>query len=152
MEFPTLVYRKGGKYQRPGGTFSTAPAANEEKLGALLKDGWFLSLPESINGKHNFELEAEEAKADKKSSQKVKADAKAAEDRERKESAEAEVERQEQADREVEKQRLANEEGPTREQMEAKAKEIGVKFGVRLGDDKLRERIEDKLKEMAAEE
>ena len=53
MEFPTLVYRDKGPHQRPGGSYSSTGASNPDHLEELLDDGWFLSLPEAIQGYHN---------------------------------------------------------------------------------------------------
>lgn len=57
MEFPTLVYRDKGDHQRPGGTYSYAKAEHEEQLKDLIEAGWFLSLPEAIQGYHDEEPE-----------------------------------------------------------------------------------------------
>lgn len=38
-EFPTLVYRDGGPYQRRGGTFSSIPVNDQDELEAALADG-----------------------------------------------------------------------------------------------------------------
>lgn len=45
MIFPTLVYRCPGTHQCKGGTFDYAPAADAAELHALIKDGWYPTLP-----------------------------------------------------------------------------------------------------------
>lgn len=46
MEFPVLVYKKGGPHQCKGGTFDYVAANDEEELEARLADGWLLDLAE----------------------------------------------------------------------------------------------------------
>lgn len=45
MEFPNLVYRCPGTHQCPGGTFSYHPVNNEGELENLIKEGWYPTLP-----------------------------------------------------------------------------------------------------------
>jgi hypothetical protein len=51
MEFPTLVYRCPGNYQRPGGTYAYRQVADDAGLADALADGWFATLPEAIDGR-----------------------------------------------------------------------------------------------------
>ena len=48
MEFPRLVYKNGGKLQRPGGTFDHAVVEDQADMAAALANGWFASLPEAL--------------------------------------------------------------------------------------------------------
>jgi hypothetical protein len=50
----------------------------------------------------------------------------------------------------AEAQRLADEKQPTRDELEAKATELGIDFSARVSDKKLREAIEAKLQAAAA--
>ncbi len=120
MEFPTLVYKNGGKYQRSGGTYSTAPAKDQEQLSSLMQDGWFPSLPEAVDGQLLEPTVSRELKQPLVSGSITADQARAA---------------------------IQAVSGPTREQMEAKAKELGIKVRWNLGDETLRKRIEDKLAE-----
>jgi hypothetical protein len=51
MSFPTLVYKCPGDHKCPGGTFGTQQVKNEEDLKVFLKDGYYATLPEAIEGK-----------------------------------------------------------------------------------------------------
>lgn len=48
MKLPTLFYRDGGTFQRPGGTFSTLAINTPEQAVEAAKAGWFPSLPEAL--------------------------------------------------------------------------------------------------------
>lgn len=48
MKLPTLFYRDGGTFQRPGGTFSTLAVNTPEQAVEAAKAGWFPSLPEAL--------------------------------------------------------------------------------------------------------
>ena len=49
IEFPALVYKDKGKYDRKGGTYDFTGVQNAEELASRLANGWFLSLEEAIN-------------------------------------------------------------------------------------------------------
>lgn len=51
MSFPTIVYKCPGDHHRAGGTYSYRGAEDVEALSALVAEGWFLTLPEAIEGK-----------------------------------------------------------------------------------------------------
>lgn len=53
MIFPTIVYKCPGNHQCPGNTYSYKPAEDARELDALLEAGWFLTLPEALNGEHD---------------------------------------------------------------------------------------------------
>lgn len=48
MEYPTIVYRGFGPHSRKGGGFSTLGVEDDVALDAALSDGWFATLPEAI--------------------------------------------------------------------------------------------------------
>jgi hypothetical protein len=50
MIYPRLVYRNGGKYQRPGGTFDYIAVADETEHKAAIAGGWFDSLEDAVFG------------------------------------------------------------------------------------------------------
>lgn len=95
MEFPTILYRTPGPHQGNGCSWDYIGAESDSEVSRLLGGGWFLTLPEAIEGK---------AKA------------------------------------------LAADELPTtREELEAKAADIGLKFDGRTSDARLLERITEAL-------
>lgn len=51
MEFPSLVYKAEGKHIRPHGTYDYVGVNNQQELDEKLKDGWFKSLEDAIEGK-----------------------------------------------------------------------------------------------------
>lgn len=50
MNFPTLVYRTPGSHHCAGGTYDYMAAASPDVLEQLLGGGWFSTLQEAING------------------------------------------------------------------------------------------------------
>ena len=50
-EFPALVYKAKGRFQRNGGTYDFTGVNNAEDLAKKLADGWFETLEAAINGK-----------------------------------------------------------------------------------------------------
>jgi len=97
MEYPVLVFKDGGPYQRAGGYYNHMAVEDEAEYEIALLDGWFATLPEAIEGKKQ-DLEAEDLSA------------------------------------------------PTREELEQKATELGIKFDGRTNDKKLADKIEEALK------
>lgn len=51
MNFPTIVYRCPGDHQRAGGTYAYKGISEQAHLVSALAEGWFLTLPEAIDGK-----------------------------------------------------------------------------------------------------
>lgn len=49
--FPTLVYKTPGTHARAGGTYNYMGVADSAALESALAEGWFLTLPEAIEGK-----------------------------------------------------------------------------------------------------
>ena len=81
MEFPRLVYKSAAEYR---------VAETQEEFNLLRKEGWFASVPEAIDGKHEVVDEVVDEVAQ-----------------------------------------------PTRPELEAKAKELGIKFTKKTTDDEL---------------
>jgi hypothetical protein len=50
-KYQDMVYRCPGPHSRKGGTYDTKGVNSKEEHEAALKDGWFRSLPEAIEGK-----------------------------------------------------------------------------------------------------
>ncbi len=44
MEYPNLLYKDGGNYQRPGGTYSFRQVHSDEERDSLKADGWVESV------------------------------------------------------------------------------------------------------------
>lgn len=55
MEFPALVYKPKGPFQRIGGTYDCKGVDNIEQLKDAISNGWFASMPEAIAGKHQID-------------------------------------------------------------------------------------------------
>lgn len=104
MEFPALVYRTPGPYQRTGGTYDYRGVTNHDELKECLRAGWYSSLPEAMERRHAIDESALDTATD-----------------------------------------VADDAAPTREELEAKARELGIKFDGRTGDKKLLERITEAL-------
>ena len=51
MIFPTIVYRCPGDHHRAGGTYGFLGVSDSAGLVLALSSGWFLTLPEAIEGK-----------------------------------------------------------------------------------------------------
>lgn len=95
--YSTIVYRDKGPYQRPGGTYDFLGVNSKEAHETALKNGWFNSMPEAIEGKASLvELESQLP--------------------------------------------------PTRDELEQKAKELGIRFDKKTTDDALSKKIDDALK------
>lgn len=50
MNFPAFVFKNGGLLQRAGGSYSQLLVHDEDEHAAKLKEGWFATLPEAIEG------------------------------------------------------------------------------------------------------
>ena len=94
-DFPTLVYKDKGPYQRQGGTYDYRAVQDQSAYDHALTNGWRASLGEIV-------------------------DCKPVQD-------------------------PADDAPPTREELEAKATELGLKFDGRTGDKKLSSMITEAL-------
>ncbi len=114
--FPTIVYKEFGTYQRPGGTFSYAPAKNQEEFDILLSAGWFATLQEAVDGKSKVTevIDGENQKT-------------------------------------VPGEEVSEDTLPTRQEIETKCKELGIKVHGRSKDETLLKKIEEKLSELDEE-
>lgn len=53
MEFPRLVFKCPGDMPRKGGTFKVLQVRDDASHDELLADGWFATLPEAIDAHDN---------------------------------------------------------------------------------------------------
>jgi hypothetical protein len=108
-EFPALVYKDGGRYQRPHGTYDFTGVNNAEELAQKLSEGWYSSLDEAISPAKPVEKSSPEPQ--KPVSEPV----------------------------------LDDNAPPTRQELEAKATELGIKFDGRYSDKRIAQLIEEAL-------
>ena len=142
-EFPRMVYISPGMSTTRGGTFDYTVANDEEGLAHLLASGWFETIAEALAGEREEpEPEVEdvpEPEAEPEPEPVVEA---VEEEPAPVETVEPEPEPEPEPDYSIE---------PTREELEIKANELGIKFDGRTTDKKLQQRIEDYLDRMEAE-
>ena len=142
-EFPRMVYISPGMSTTRGGTFDYTVANDEEGLAHLLASGWFETIAEALAGEREEpEPEVEdvpEPEAEPEPEPVVEA---VEEEPAPVETVEPEPEPEPEPDHSIE---------PTREELEMKANELGIKFDGRTTDKKLQQRIEDYLYRMEAE-
>lgn len=124
MKFEDIVYRCPGEHSLPGGSYAYRGVKSEEELEKALSEGWFNTIGEAVEGKHLPKVDAEKDEREKLEAEQAEKDRIAAEEKAKKD---------------------AESTPPTREEMEVKAKELGVKFDGRTSDEKLLERINEKL-------
>ena len=149
--FPIHAYKSPGNYVSKGYRYKLTSAADQAALDALLADGWHLTLADAVEAAGEA-AKAQRPRADwrarKAHDAKVRAQAK----RERAASLAAAANRREAvlagkpaaADPvEVPDDNAS----PTREELEQKATELGIKFDGRTSDKRLLARIEAALKE-----
>lgn len=117
QEFSTLVYRGFGKHQRKGGGFDFAPALSQDELDALLKDGWYATLPEAIEAHDTPKPVEKTAEKAEEKLPEVQEDVKEPEDKS----------------------------PPTRAELEMKARKLGIKFDGRTGNVKLLMMINEEI-------
>ena len=117
--FPTIVYKCPGNHQCNGGTYDFIQVKSEEDLKVRTEQGYKLTLPEAMGGQV---VETEDG------------------------TKFVSYLNQHSTTEEVEEE-IDEISPPTREEREAKATELEIKFNSRTSDEMLDERIEAKLKE-----
>jgi hypothetical protein len=133
IDLPTMVYRSPGDNKKPtGGTYKYIGIKTQEELEEKLADGWFLSSSDAIEaaGDKANGIQKPKPKWAMKPIKKKK-EAKPLNWREIVKAPAQEPEPDDAA--------------PTREELEAKAKELGIRFDGRTGDKKLGQLIQDRL-------
>ena len=141
--FPIHVYKSPGNYVRRGMTYKIASAADQKALQAFLDDGWHLDLASAL------EAAGEAAKhrrprADWRTRKAQEAKAREQRQKEREASLAAYAARKAEP---PQKPAAPDDAPPTREELEQKATELGLKFDGRTSDKRLLARIETALKE-----
>ena len=134
--FPAIVYRSPGQQRKPGGgTYNFDSAQTQEELDAKLAAGWFQSSADAIAaaGDNANGFQKPKPKWAIKPTKKKKA-AKPLDWREQIKPAPT-----------PEPEPVSDDTEPTREELEAKATELGIRFDGRTKDKKLGQLIQDRL-------
>lgn len=151
IEFPTLVYRTPGSHQCHGGTYSCEPASDAAHLDSLLEAGWFLSLPEAIAGEHDESRYQAHAPGEYEQREPTAQEWLLAKAKELDLNPEDSLTSDEllflicHAFAAKPEEEVDDSAQPTREELEAKATELGLKFDGRTTDKSLAEKIEAAL-------
>jgi hypothetical protein len=140
--FPTMIYRSPGQQRKPGGgTYNFDSVNTQEELDSKLNAGWFQSSAEAIAaaGDNANGFQKPKPKWAIKPTKKKKA-AKPLDWRNQVKAAPA-----------PEPEPISDDTAPTREELEAKATELGIRFDGRTKDKKLGQLIQDRLSEPTGE-
>jgi hypothetical protein len=144
--FPAMIYKSPGQQRKPGGgTYNFDSVQTQEELDAKLAAGWFESSAEAIEaaGDNAGGFQKPKPKWAIKPTKKKKP-AKPLDWREAVKVVPAPAP-------ESESEPIDEESGPTREELEAKATELGIRFDGRTKDKKLGQLIQDRLSENTGE-
>jgi len=142
--FPAMIYRSPGQQRKPGGgTYNFDSVQTQEELDAKLAAGWFESSAEAIEaaGDNAGGFKKPKPKWAIKPTKKKKP-AKPLDWRDQVKAAPAPAPEPEPIDEDA---------LPTREELEAKATELGIRFDGRTKDKKLGQLIQDRLSENTGE-
>lgn len=139
--FPLHVYKSPGNYARLNRTYKIASVSDQEALQAHLDDGWHLTLAEAFDAAGAAAMR-NKPRADWRKRRTLEAKAKEQRLKERQERLAAYEARKAQA-----KQDERDDAKPaTREELQAKAMELGIKFDGRTSNKTLLARIDAALK------
>jgi hypothetical protein len=141
-----MIYRSPGQQRKPGGgTYNFDSVQTQEELDAKLAAGWFVSSADAIEaaGDNAGGFKKPKPKWAIKPIKKKKA-AKPLDWREAVKTAPAPTP-------ELEPEPISEDAEPTREELEAKATELGIRFDGRTKDKKLGQLIQDRLSENTGE-
>lgn len=142
--FPAMIYKSPGQQRKPGGgTYNFDSVQTQEELDAKLAAGWFESSADAIEaaGDNAGGFKKPKPKWAIKPTKKKKP-AKPLDWREQVKAAPAP---------EPEPEPIDEDALPTREELEAKASELGIRFDGRTKDKKLGQLIQDRLSENTGE-
>jgi hypothetical protein len=142
--FPAMIYRSPGQQRKPGGgTYNFDSVQTQEELDAKLAVGWFKSSAEAIEaaGENAGGFKKPKPKWAIKPTKKKKP----AKPLDWRETVKAEPALA------PEPEPIDEDSGPTREELEAKATELGIRFDGRTKDKKLGQLIQDRLSENTGE-
>ena len=140
--FPAMIYRSPGQQRKPGGgTYNFDSVQTQEELDAKLDAGWFESSAEAIEaaGDNAGGFKKPKPKWAIKPTKKKKS-AKPLDWRDQVKAAPA-----------PEPEPISDDTAPTRQELEAKATELGIRFDGRTKDKKLGQLIQDRLSEPTGE-
>jgi len=144
VSFPTMLYKSPGIYKKPGGgTYTYISVQTQEEFDEKLDAGWFESSAEAIEAAGEKATPAGKPKPKwAMKPVKRKKPAKPLDWRDQVKAAPA---------TEPEPEPIDEETAPTREELEAKATELGIRFDGRTKDKKLGQLIQDRLSENIGE-
>ncbi len=143
-EFPTHVYQSPGNYVSKGYRYKLTSAADQATLDALLADGWHMTLKEAIDAAGN-EAKVNRPRADWKQRRAMEAKAKAQRLKDRRVRLAEHAARK--ADPKPVEEPVEDDAPPTRDELEAQAVKLGLKFDGRTTDKRLLDRINEAMKE-----
>jgi hypothetical protein len=136
--FPAMIYRSPGQQRKPGGgTYNFEGVQTQEELDLKLAAGWFTSSAEAVTaaGANAGGFKKPKPKWTIKPVKKKKA-AKPLDWRQQIKPAPAPA---------IEPEPIIDSAAPTREELETKAAELGIRFDGRTKDKKLGQLIQDAL-------
>jgi hypothetical protein len=146
--FPAMIYKSPGQQRKPGGgTYNFDSVQTQEEFDAKLEAGWFASSAEAIEaaGENSTPAGKPKPKWAMKPTKKKKP-AKPLDWREQVKAEPAPAPVVEPEPEPIDEDAL-----PTREELEAKATELGIRFDGRTKDKKLGQLIQDRLSENTGE-
>ena len=133
---PALIYKSPGINKKPGGgTYDYICVETQDALDEKLSDGWFLSSSEAVDYAGNKSNGIKKLK--QKLAIKPTKEKKPSKPLSRRQNVISEIDPDLDPDLETDR--------PTRDELKAKAAELGIKFHHRLTDKNLGELIDDKL-------
>jgi hypothetical protein len=143
-EFPALIYRSPGEYKNLVGTYTYSSVQTQKELDDKLSEGWFASSAEAITaaGDKANGIKKPKPKWAIKATKKKKP-SKSLDWRDHVKAQPAPV---------IEFEPVNEDADPTRDELEAKATELGIRFDGRTKDKKLGQLIQDRLSESTAGE
>jgi hypothetical protein len=119
--FPRFVFKPSGTIERAGGFYAENIVENQAEMDAMLSDGWFSNLSDAINPPEVVAFEmVDPVQSGLIPSNPVQSD-------------------------EPIPEPIEDNAPPTREELEIKARELGIKFDGRIGDRNLTRLIERAL-------
>ena len=144
VSFPTMLYKSPGIYKKPGGgTYTYISVQTQEEFDSKIDSGWFESSAEAIEAAGENATPAGKPKpkwAMKPIKRKKPAKPLDWRDQVKTQPAPA-----------AEPEPIDENTAPTREELEAKATELGIRFDGRTKDKKLGQLIQDRLSENTGE-
>ena len=144
VSFPTMLYKSPGIYKKPGGgTYTYISVQTQEEFDSKIDSGWFESSAEAIEAAGENATPAGKPKpkwAMKPIKRKKPAKPLDWRDQVKTQPAPA-----------AEPEPIDENTAPTREELEAKATELGIRFDGRTKDKKLGQLIQDRLSETIGE-